>query len=456
MVNNKGQLCAGVFEVDITPQMGVQIGGDVGKHRGVERVDDPLFARVMILEAGGVKIGLVSLDLLIAVDPYIKIIRQRVQRETGIAPEALMIHTTHSHGAPSIGGLVAQRGFPLITPDIQWLCGDEEYDSWVVEKIIDAIIQANARLVPVTIGWGSGLESRVAFNRRFVMRDGSTRTHPPMDTNILHVEGPMDPEVGVVAVKSAQGTILGMLLNHTCHPTHGYADWYVTAGWPGVWAAKVKEKFGPQCVPLVFTGFAGNIHHHHHLDATHDSSPRRIGTLLAEDTAQIIGKINFQNNLDIDYRDRKIKIPFRPIPPNVLREAKQLLAEYPTPIWKPNERENIEWRWVYAVSRVGLHEIQEKNPFQECEVQVLRIGTMGFVGVPGEPFVEGQLKIKLKSPFYPTYASGNCNAHVGYIPTKRALEAGGYETEIGNWSKLAPEALDQIADTAIDLLKEMK
>ncbi len=455
MVNNAGQLCAGVFEVDITPGMGVQIAGDIGKHRGVVRVDDPLFARVMILEAGEVKIGLVSLDLLIAVEPYITMIRRRVQRETGIAPEALLIHTTHSHGAPGIGGLVAQRGFPLITPDLAWLCGDEGYEHWVVEKIADAVKQANARLQPVTIGWGSGLEARVAFNRRFVMRDGTVHTHP-QTTNILHVEGPMDPEVGVVAVKSTEGTILGMLLNHTCHPTHGYADWYVTAGWPGVWATKVKEILGPQCVPLVFTGFAGNIHHHHHLDPTHDSTSGRLGTLLAEDTVQIMDKISFQNNLDIDYRDRKLNIPFRPVPPDVLQEAKQLLADHPTPIWKPNERENIEWRWVYAVSRVGLHEIQQKNPFQECEVQVFRIGSMGFVGVPGEPFVEGQLKIKLKSPFYPTYASGNCNAHVGYIPTPRALEAGGYETRIGNWSKLAPEALDTIADNAIDMLKEMK
>jgi len=43
----------------------------------------------------------------------------------------------------------------------------------------------------------------------------------------------------------------------------------------------------------------------------------------------------------------------------------------------------------------------------------------------------------------------------GYVPTKHALEGGGFETRTANWSKLAPEALDMISDAAIDLLKDV-
>ncbi len=457
MVNNNNQLHAGVFEVDITPGRGVQIAGDIGKHRPVETVEDPLFARAMVLESGGKRIALVSLDLCFACDPYVTEIRRRVTKETSIAPEALVIHATHSHGAPAIGGLVVEPGSPWVTPDIAWLAGDDGYNQVAIDKTVEAVVRANANLQPATIGWGSGIEGRISSNRRFVMRDGTSCCHPTVrDPRILHVEGPMDPEVGVVGVKSAAGEWLGMLMNFSCHPTHGFSFRYITAGWPGAWATQIKQQFGTQCVPVVLNGFAGNLHHANHLDDTHDADHRRMGRILAEDAANILNKLTFSDAVDVDYQSRRIPIPLRQMTPDRLEETKKYLAEHPTPLWQPTSDRNICWEWVYAVSRMGVYERTQKNPNLECEVQVLRIGSMAFVAFPGEPFCEGQLRIKLESPFYPTYGVGVCNAHVGYIPTPRAHKGGGYETQLGNWSKLAPEALDTLADTAIDMLKGMK
>ena len=70
------------------------------------------------------------------------------------------------------------------------------------------------------------------------------------------------------------------------------------------------------------------------------------------------------------------------------------------------------------------------------------------VGLPGEPFVESALQIKLGSPTFPTYIVHNTK-FAGYIPTKQAFERGGYETKTWNSGKFRPGALELISETAI-------
>jgi hypothetical protein len=70
-------------------------------------------------------------------------------------------------------------------------------------------------------------------------------------------------------------------------------------------------------------------------------------------------------------------------------------------------------------------------------------------------FVEGQLRLKIESPTYPTYVAHMSIIYGGYIPTTCALQRGGFETNPCNWSKLGPTALDDIVDNAGEMLREM-
>ena len=105
---------------------------------------------------------------------------------------------------------------------------------------------------------------------------------------------------------------------------------------------------------------------------------------------------------------------------------------------------------MYAMTRLNLHAHQQRVPEFDYEFEVLRIGDIALVAVPGEPFVEGQLAIKLRSPTYPTYVVHHCHSYVGYVPTKEAFARGGYETRTGSGSKLIPEALDMIVDKCLE------
>jgi neutral ceramidase len=92
-----------------------------------------------------------------------------------------------------------------------------------------------------------------------------------------------------------------------------------------------------------------------------------------------------------------------------------------------------------------------------AEVQVIRLGDIALVGVPGELFVELGLAIKRDSRLDYTFICGFANGNVGYIPTRYAYARGGYEINAafkyyGYPTALAPEAGEQVVATAVRLI----
>ena len=76
------------------------------------------------------------------------------------------------------------------------------------------------------------------------------------------------------------------------------------------------------------------------------------------------------------------------------------------------------------------------------------------MGLSGEPFVEGQLRLKMESPAQHTYVAHCISHYTGYLPTRDAFPRGGHEVETRYWAKLAPEALDLAVDATVKLLRE--
>ena len=53
MSDSKYAVRAGAGMADITPAMGIQITGDIGRYRPVEEIRELLYARALIIESGG-------------------------------------------------------------------------------------------------------------------------------------------------------------------------------------------------------------------------------------------------------------------------------------------------------------------------------------------------------------------------------------------------------------------
>ena len=450
-------LRAGAAQVDITPPLGTQIAGDIGRRRPVEEIRDRIYAHALVLEMGERKICLLSLDLTIVNTFYATQIRQAAAERFGFEFGAVMVCATQSHSSIALGHTFTEFETEHIPDDMRWLLGgDDAYHPLAVERALEAIEQASAQLQPVSVGAASGIEARVAFNRRMVMRDGTAKTHPQTaDPKIRHVEGPIDPEVGVMCFRGEDGKTVAAILHFTSHPNHGYPLRYISADWPGAWCDGTREILGDTCVPLVFNGCCGNIHHTNHLDPHQVEDARAMGEMLTQTTREIVPRIEYSAAEVLDWRSQMLPLPWRTIDSSVFENAHALLKAHPTPQWTDDTQTTVSWDWVYAVSLVDLEEQMRRAPHFDYEVQAFRIGDVALVALPGEPFVEGQLRLKIESPAYPTYVAHMANQYAGYIPTPQALARGGYETNPGNWSKLLPQALDLIVDQSTKTLREL-
>jgi neutral ceramidase len=265
----------------------------------------------------------------------------------------------------------------------------------------------------------------------------------------------MDPEVGVMLFSGTRGQPLAAVLHHTCHPVHGYPLRWISAGWPGAWCNGVRELLGGNCITMVVNGFCGNIHHCNHLDPDYRADYQDMGRKLTETTATVLTRLTPVESPLLDARFRALQIPMRSPSAQELHEAQQLLAANPEPLWKDAGKTSVEWDWVYAATRIDLAAYVRRTPCFDYPIQVFRLGHTALVSVPGEPFVEEQLRIKLASPAAFTFMAHMSNTYVGYIPTVQAFARGGYETRTGAGSKLVPEALGMIGDAVLIMLKEL-
>lgn len=457
MAAESGKLQAGAAQVEITPKMGTQLAGDVGRRRPAELLIEPLYARALVLSCGSQKLCIISLDLLAVTTECADEIRRQAAAELGCERGAIMVHDTQNHAAPSLGHFMISERTPHIPPELSWLRGgDDAYMPYAIERIGEAVRLAHAALEPVWVGAASGIEGRIAFNRRFVMRDGSTSTHPLSGSPLIrHVEGPTDPELGVICFTNESLRPVAMLLHHTCHPCHGYPHRYVIADWPGAWCDGIRQNYGGEVVPLVINGCCGNIHHRDHLNPHQVDDYRQMGQLLTDTTEEVLKDMRFQPEAILDWRSATLKIPLRAASPAEIEAARELLRQYPEPKWQDATQTSVAWDWFFAVVMLDLLEQREREPEMSFEIQAFRIGDAVVVGLPGEPFVEGQLRLKLESPAYPTYVAHHCNTSTNYIPTPQGLAAGGMEAGSCHAARLAAEALDILVDGAVALIKQL-
>jgi len=454
-------LYAGVAAVDITPWAGVQMAGDIGRYRPAGTVLDPLHARVLVLRRGEKMLGIVSLETCMICQPYTQRIRTEAQRRFGIPPSALMLHAVQSHTAPGIGGFMLDEDFSGIPKDKQWLHGgDSAYDEMAVEAILTALAQATQQMLPVQVGVGSGIEGRFAFNRRAVMRDGSIgmpwkgwQGGALGPTNIAYIEGPIDPEVGVVCLRTEDQKPLGLLLNYACHPVHVFPKILVSADWPGAWSAAMQARCGAECIPLVLNGPCGNLNPWPPFDPDYVEDHHRMGQALAAMTDKVLAAMTFTGETQLDGKVTYVQIPFREFDLNEVARVKTIIEAGPA--WTDDTQTAIAGEWMMAASYYSAFLQAQREGVFEYEVQVLRLGDTAIIGLPGEPFIEAALRIKLASPVRHTYVAHLTSQYVGYIPTREALPRGGHECTHRYWSKLAPEALDMIVDRVIEMLRVM-
>ena len=94
--------------VNITPPLGMPMGGyyrvrlNTGTH-------DPLYAKAIVLEEGGVEAALVACDLESIPRSFVDAARLIIQETTHVPPDNVMISATHTHTGPEMSHFFLDR-----------------------------------------------------------------------------------------------------------------------------------------------------------------------------------------------------------------------------------------------------------------------------------------------------------------------------------------------------------
>jgi len=432
-------LRVGFAEADITPPLGVDMSGhwNIRQAKGVR---DPLFAHAMVIDDGAAPICLVSCDVLSLRRSTVLAAREEIAKATGIQPGRIGLFATHTHYGP----MTAQ----LWTRDEQ---PDLEYLAQLQHGIVEAATRAFEARVPAQVGIGWSFEGKLSFNRRFMMRSGEVVMHPaPGSTEILYQEGRTDPEVGVIAVRDAEGRPLGYWVNFACHATVAGRSEEISADYPGALAAEIKRRHGEGVVTVFANGCCANLCQ---IDVLDPDRPRSgdellaiMGEGLADNVDRAEGEMAFADDLPLDARSAEVAIPLRRVPDELIEQAREVVGNRDA-----HQHRDIK----YAEMWLELAERKRTEPMIAGEIQAFRIGEVGIVLLPGEIFVEHGLEIKLHSPAARTFVVELANGIMGYVPTRIAFEGGGYEQKLGSNSKLSPVAGEFMVETSLALLDSM-
>lgn len=92
---------------------------------------------------------------------------------------------------------------------------------------------------------------------------------------------------------------------------------------------------------------------------------------------------------------------------------------------------------------------------RQTRLQIIRLGDLVLVGIPGEMFARLGLDLRRRSPFRHTCIIGLTNENIGYISDRQAYADGGYQTWVGWHSKLEVGTGEAMVDQAVAMLNEL-
>jgi len=221
-------LKAGFAQADVTPLVPVMLAGygaaffSEDACRWSTGVHDPLYAQAMALEdAAGSAAILIVLDNVGTITNEIVEIQDGVSQAVGLAPDRVVVCSTHTHHGPDTIGL-----WGVIVPPISGR--QEDVIDRMVQGAVRAGVDAWQARVPARLEYAAGEEPRMHFNKVFG------------DPERL-----MDSTLTVLAATDAQGRLLGSVMNWAAHPTlMPESNRLVSADYPGAYYRHMQERLG--------------------------------------------------------------------------------------------------------------------------------------------------------------------------------------------------------------------
>ncbi|MBI3679610.1 MAG: neutral/alkaline non-lysosomal ceramidase N-terminal domain-containing protein [Acidobacteria bacterium] len=455
-------LLAGVARTDIAPPVGIP-HLNWGSQTHVEAIGiDPagMAATALVLSDGKQKFAMVDIDTLLVYG--MEDIVERASKASGIPASHIRLAATHTHAGP----MFQREKGPLGVDPKRYEQRMTAYRNLLSERITGAIVEANSKLQPVH-AWGARGTGTINMNRRV----RATREGPPAVG--VNADGFVDRELVVMRIDDAHGRPYAVVVNYQCHGTVlTYENKFISPDWIGM-VRKTIEQAMPGVTALYFQGAAGNQGPME--GGTGDLSvAHRLGAILGLQAAALAAQIETVHreprlegyvestafaarqpwrvlgprDATLRFVTRRLELPPREYTPREIDSMASRVAEAERTL-EPARQSGDPWRKHQAEARWrrwrDLLE-QWKRPYDptpvEVDVQILRIGDLAMVAMPGEPFAEIGVAIRKASPFAVTMFCGYSTGKGGdYMPVESEYPHGGYEVERTPYGTGAAEKL---------------
>jgi hypothetical protein len=284
---------------------------------------------------------------------------------------------------------------------------------------------------------------------------------PSASPSILKPEGPVDPDVGLIAVESVQGRPICVIGNYALHYVGGIGRGHISADYFAYWAHAMARQAGtasrstfPPFVAILTNACSGHGVSTDHRVAQKQYPPyvkmEWLAGVLAAESFRTWRTIQFQDWVELGATQEELELAVRLPSKEDLAAAHKILAAAG---WSSGSKKQVTERpAIYARETIFLADYPKAV---KAPVQALRIGSMGLATFPGEAFAELGLEVKAKSPFKTTMLVELANSYCGYIPTPEAHENGGYETWRAKSSYLEVMAAPKMVASAVRQLERL-
>ncbi|MBL9117803.1 MAG: hypothetical protein JNJ83_22535 [Verrucomicrobiaceae bacterium] len=459
-------------------------------------VNDPSFARALVLKSGDRTTALVAVDA-VAIggigrigNGFLATVRGQVEKDCGIPAEAIIINASHCHA--------------VVRAD-------------TAQLVVKAITTAASQLTPLKAGTGTGNEDRISENRRMTLKDGSQvdmrRAYSmPPDDQVASV-GPIDPEIGLLKLERTDGTPFAVVYQFACHPIMNPPSKGNSADYPGFASKAIEEALGHETMALFLQGCGGDINPIRYKEPTRPADAEPLGAMLATKVLSALQNVKTQPSqllqvertqlslpraADYDTRIAAIEVSQKKLlaslkPTNInfksflpLLIQHKLYPEMPSHYAqgylhdKASDRKSIEQldadnkalveaylgniQVMEELTRLNTNQALLKRHREETlaansnslsvEVCGLRVGDFKLVTFPGEITVQVGLNIKKAAAQKHSFVSGYTNGYIYYTPTVAQRANTGYAQEDCD-TLVAPEWQQLFEARAVEVLKRL-
>lgn len=393
---------AGAADIDITPDYPVRLSGYGSRTTEFEKVSQRLHANALALQWKDDKPAIIVTVDNCGVPAAVRseIIKRLVASGKPVADERFSLHSTHTHCAPMLKGVLPFLFGEDLPADQQQRV--ERYTEELTSKIVAAVTEALGKMETARLDWGSG-KVYFAFNRRLKTDVGFQ--------NAQNFNGPTDRSLPVLRVKSADGKkLIATHVSYACHcTTLGINE--IHGDWAGLAHEEMELRF-PDSVCLISIGCG----------ADQNPYPRREKRFAVEHAVSLAKEIV-----------RLINQPMQPVSGPLECVSKEVMLPFdhlPTKEeWQA--RLSDKNKHIAHHAKKHLEMLERGEPIPPALPYLVQVWSYSddllTINLPGEVVVDYSLRFKKEFDPKRTWVNGYTNDVPCYIPSQRVWEEGGYE-----------------------------